>query len=200
LIFAGIFSGLFVRTELGSFFTEHLNWFILGWISYFLYTFLENHPDTLKRIPISIGFTLIACIGLYFSNEINEFIRPKGDPKLPAFLPFLAWLVFFGFIIDSLKDSTSKASSIFRWFFENRFLIHLGKNSYSTYLLHVPILSVVVHMILINNFCSDRWHLFVVTLSISIPVIMIISHLAYILRIHVLEWDLKLRRRWLNSN
>jgi peptidoglycan/LPS O-acetylase OafA/YrhL len=179
LAFFGTFPGFFVKTELGAFFTEHLNWFILGWISYFLYTFFEKHQEILKKIPVSIGLIALALIGLYFGREINHFLRPKDAPMLPMFLPLLLWLVFFGFLIDNLKNCECAATKVFRYCFENKVIMNLGKTSYSIYLLHVPIINVVVNFILKNHLASDRWQLFFLTSVIASPIIVIASQLSY---------------------
>jgi peptidoglycan/LPS O-acetylase OafA/YrhL len=179
LVFLGTFPGLFVKTLLGAFFTEHLNWFILGWISYFLYAFLEKHRDTIRKIPISFGLILLAMMVLYFSREINLFLKPQDAPMLPMFLPLLLWLVFFGFIIDNLRNAENSATRLFKYGFENRVIMHLGRISYSIYLLHVPIINIVVNLILKNHLASDHWQLFYLTFAISLPIVVIASQLSY---------------------
>jgi peptidoglycan/LPS O-acetylase OafA/YrhL len=179
LAIAAVFEGSFIRTELGSFLIEHLNWFMLGWLSYFIFKYAEVYKAIISKIPISLGAASILVIFLYFNQDIKSLILWKVGFRQIPYLPLLIWIVFFAFIIDSLKSEPPIPYKLFKIVFENTLILELGKLSYSTYLLHIPILTIVLNFILRLNIPETKNDLFISLLAISMPLIYIVSKLAY---------------------
>ena len=112
-----------------SFLPHLIGFFALGMLSYFL---LKKLKQTER--PLTFGALIILSAGLI----ANSFQGPEGN-----FLPFVIWAMMFVSIMTS--------GTVFHYALDNKALSWLGTISYSTYIVHMPILTAVKKFILLNE-------------------------------------------------
>jgi peptidoglycan/LPS O-acetylase OafA/YrhL len=63
-------------------------------------------------------------------------------------LPVEIWLVFLGTSLYQVRGGTfsGPVGRAFAWLFESRLAVHLGEASYSTYLVHFPLLQIAMYL------------------------------------------------------
>lgn len=159
-----IFQNKIYDVQYGAFLPMHIEYFYIGCLSYFIY------KKTILNLEINntfIPFTLLAYIVFRYSSNLD-------------ILPICIWLSFFGLLINQ-KNAVIKLSilNLFIFLLNNKYSQHISKISYSIYLSHLPIIT-VIQWVLLKYFSSlsRKEHLATLTL-ITIPVVLIISHFLY---------------------
>jgi peptidoglycan/LPS O-acetylase OafA/YrhL len=109
--------------------------------------------------------------GLSFAIALAIALSPFSE-----FRPLLIWLVvFFGLPVDKLADP-SFMERLYKFVFESRLAIYSGARSYSIYLCHYPVISVVVWGLL--QCSSTTPNMFLLSCT-SLPLIVLASELAH---------------------
>jgi peptidoglycan/LPS O-acetylase OafA/YrhL len=117
-------------------------YFFMGMVSYFLYKAVHSSPpDT--AFPIALG---LAVFIFFVAN------------KSLSLLPVVLWLPFFGLLCE---PPGSLSSRIFLVFFNHRIIQYLGAISYSLYLSHELVITVMQYVLItfapehgkFSNFC-----------------------------------------------
>ncbi len=95
--------------------------------------------------------------------------------KAAAFRPFLIWMVvFFGLSNTAITDGTS-LEQLYARVLKSPLALYFGSRSYSIYLCHYPVISVVAWLLF-------RWSVplsMLILTIISIPLIIVIAEFAY---------------------
>ncbi len=95
-------------------------------------------------------------------------------------LPFVFWLAFVAWMRTE-RGSEDPGMAVERWFdrvFNSKPAIFLGKRSYSTYLVHAPIINVVVYLC-ITRLALGMWQTFLCTLLATPLLTLLASVLLY---------------------
>lgn len=116
--------------------------FTIGIVSYYLYRFIKNHPQKVFR-PFP-GVALLAILGSvslrWLDGELSQLC-----------LPLTIWsIVFSAAIAQTLPVNQKMLQKLSNWL-SHPVLQELGKISYSTYLIHFPIMWVVMWLALTIN-------------------------------------------------
>jgi peptidoglycan/LPS O-acetylase OafA/YrhL len=92
------------------------------------------------------------------------------------FWPFMIWLiVFFGLPIDRLSNP-NHVERFYKLVLQNRLALYFGSRSYSIYLCHYPIISILVWLLL--QYSSSLPNMLLLTCT-SMPLIILTSELAH---------------------
>ena len=114
----------------GAFLPYHIQFFIIGWVSYFF----SKH---LSLKSVDRDFVLLICIVLVvaLNSTTHAFLRVSD------IFPVLIWLMLFPFVISSNKGWLVQKLSVA---LENKIITYLGKISYSIYLSHTVVITLVI--------------------------------------------------------
>ena len=109
----------------------HVHYFFIGGASYFTY----KHRGMLALPNIRFGLAFGAAASIYLLRELITW----------SVVPAILWLVFLGLM---LEQPTSRAHRVLSPLFTNPVAQFLGRISYSVYLSHMLIISVVQYLLL----------------------------------------------------
>jgi peptidoglycan/LPS O-acetylase OafA/YrhL len=146
----------FFEWKHGSFFFQVPHYFLVGILSRITLTKMQQ-----KKMPVDI-LLLISCL-LFIQDPLSSLI----------------WLVFFGitcYEAGFIKIESKSAIKVLNIFVFSHFITNLGRYSYSTYLVHIPVFSFLVgtytYLVGVNNVTQLD---VAMILLFSVPVIFFLS-------------------------
>lgn len=150
--------------DFGAFLPMHIEFFLLGICSYFLYKYFINN-----KILLRYNIIIIFSITLLIFYNLNFEIR---------FLPYFIWLNFFCLLIDYVNGSERSFIRKVGFIFHNGIIRYIGRISYSIYLSHFLVLITMQFFLLkIFPLLSLREHfllLSVMTILVTIGISIIL--------------------------
>ncbi|RLJ17818.1 hypothetical protein DJ031_13260 [bacterium endosymbiont of Escarpia laminata] len=152
---------LLPRVEYGAFLPFHIEFFFFGACSYFIYRHLHN--SVIK--PDFLFPTAMATVVMIYFTSGHDF----------RLFPIAVWLVFFALMLEP-KESLSHR--IIAPIFLNRISLWLGKVSYSIYLLHTLVIT-LISSVLLSYFDLARGDYFLLLFVSTLIMTMIFSWLTY---------------------
>lgn len=152
------------KVQFGAFLPMHVEYFYLGGLSYFVFRWLRSQPLPFSLTPLSLA----AAIFAYVSSGWN-----------PNLLPMVLWMLFFTLLIDLQKEKKDSFINLAGWFFNNKFVLYLGKISYSIYLSHALVI-VYGQFLILMLFPSLTQKEHALALGVIVPVVsVVLSHALY---------------------
>ncbi|QYZ67607.1 MAG: hypothetical protein OI74_11785 [Gammaproteobacteria bacterium (ex Lamellibrachia satsuma)] len=149
------------RVEYGAFLPFHIEFFFFGACSYFIYRHLHN--SVIK--PDFLFPTAVAAVFMIYFTAGHDF----------RLFPIALWLVFFALMLEP-KESLSHR--LIAPLFLNRISLWMGKVSYSIYLLHTLVIT-LISSVLLSYFDLARGDYFSILFVSTLILTMIFSWLTY---------------------
>lgn len=118
------------QVKFGAALPFHVEFFYLGAASYFFYRRQVERPLSDRAFPVA------GCLAV--------FVLILGDKAFPL-LPAALWIAFMGLL---LEEPSSFSSRVMLPLLTNRFVRYLGRISYSLYLSHFLLMTVVQYALL----------------------------------------------------
>lgn len=166
-------------------------------IAIFCVYFVGWKWDIPSNLFLSLGYFLIGMATRYVLQGNISHILPAIGLAVVNFslaiyvygynflielaLALAIWAVaMFAAQLEARQGKTKKSIFvyIFQSVFSGKVIAEIGKWSYSTYLLHIPILSIVIFLVGCTSI--DGRYSYVVAMFVSVPCILYISKLSYI--------------------
>ena len=116
--------------KVGAFLPMHIEFFYIGCLSYFLFCKFQKEPLRFPCFPL--GIILGVIIGV-----AATVLKPSNLD----WIPYVIWLVFFAMILDLQKPDAGQWTTKLSKVFDNSLTLHLGKISYSIYLVHTLVIA-----------------------------------------------------------
>lgn len=155
----------------GAFLPLKMEFFTIGIISFYFYCFCKGKGSQVLK-PVYI-FLIIVLFGLGILSFLPfDFLAKRA-------FSILLWFIPFGAIIAEAVGLHFKPFNSIRYILNLPILQKMGKASYSTYLLHVPVIWTLIWLTSTFSPHMDKAFLLVVVLILGFPIIIGISSLSY---------------------
>lgn len=118
--------------------------FLIGFLSFFVYKNSEKIAFSQLQYVIILAIILFAF-----------FLRKDA-------IPYIIWCIVLGFIM--IYHKTNQNNFVVR-FLDNKFVLFLGKISYSIYLVHMVVLVFVLHLRYLLNINGIDAYFFVISVT-----------------------------------
>ena len=148
----------------GGFLGQHLHLFTIGGLSVVL---TKTYGDDEKR---RVGAAILAM-------AIVFLLAPGLGSKLP-YLSYVIWLAVLGVALINSANRNSPAGFAL-WLLQSKPILWLGKVSFSTYLIHWPIMLVCQYQLLRYLEISQPGTMLALLVCTSLPLVYIASWLSY---------------------
>ncbi|HBU5836331.1 acyltransferase [Klebsiella pneumoniae] len=128
----------------GGFLGNNFAPFLIGFLSFFVYKNSEKIAFSQLQYVIILAIILFAF-----------FLRKDA-------MPYIIWCIVLGFIM--IYHKTNQNNFVVR-FLDNKFVLFLGKISYSIYLVHMVVLVFVLHLRYLLNINGIEAYFFVISVT-----------------------------------
>ncbi|HED4022120.1 TPA: acyltransferase [Klebsiella pneumoniae] len=128
----------------GGFLGNNFAPFLIGFLSFFVYKNSEKIAFSQLQYVIILAIILFAF-----------FLRKDA-------IPYIIWCIVLGFIM--IYHKTNQNNFVVR-FLDNKFVLFLGKISYSIYLVHMVVLVFVLHLRYLLNINGIDAYFFVISVT-----------------------------------
>lgn len=155
--------------KVGAFLPMHIEFFYIGCFSYFLFKRVQKFPLGISCLPVGI----LSAVGI-------GVMAVYASPNNWDWIPYVIWLAFFSLIIDLQRPTPSSCTQLLGKVFDNPISLHLGKISYSIYLVHILVIAGCQWLIFkVLPDLGQPQHLWALAL-VSTLLSVVVSHFLYI--------------------
>ena len=144
---------------------NQIHYFLAGIASYYLFFLADKKyaVEGFRHDALMVSFTAILIV------------------SAPSPWPWVIWLWAFDLILMQKVGATSTLTRLTSRVLAWRPFLFLGKISYSIYLIHVPILYVVFHVLVHMNPRLMGWEFFAAALPLTLGLTVAFSFITYLL-------------------
>ncbi len=152
--------------QFGAFLPMHIEFFLLGVTSYYLYKYFSNNSFKMDNYKLPLLFIIMFLI--YYSVDFKV-----------KYLPYFIWTIIFSLLIDCQHKSQTFLIKKIGFIFNNKLAIYLGQISYSIYLSHFLVIIIMQFtLIKIAPMLSRKEHFLILSL-LTIFITIVLSAVLY---------------------